>query len=456
VTTIERAVPEIKTGLSISQGAAISIGAVLGTGVIALPALAADVAGPASLVAWLLLILLSIPLATSFAALGSRYPDSGGVSTYVRNAFGSKAAAMVGWCFYFAVPVGAPPAALFGGAYVASAFGGGRTTMFATAVALILLVYASNAGGVRVSGKVQLGLAILLAALLVAATVASLPHGHTANLKPFAPHGWLAIGPAAAVLVWGFAGWEAVTSLAGDFRNPKRDVPRATTIALVVVGVLYFGVALASVLVLGPRAGSTDAPLSELLAIGLGGPARQITAVAALVMTVGAMNAYFAGCSKLGAALGRDGALPAWFAHGSSAGEVPRRSLTVCAVLASSALAVVYFGGLSTKGAVLLTTGAFTLVYVLGMLAAVKLLPRGTWAWRGSVVALVAVLGLMALTGLYVLWALGIASASLLYVWRRRVTTKATTEEAAMTVAADEPATPVTSDIGSQSHHARR
>lgn len=53
--------------------------------------------------------MLSIPLAATFAALGARYPDAGGVSTYVRKAFGPKAAAVVGWCFYFAVPAGAPP-----------------------------------------------------------------------------------------------------------------------------------------------------------------------------------------------------------------------------------------------------------------------------------------------------------------------------------------------------------
>ena len=63
------------------QGAALYVGAVLGTGVIALPALAAEVAGPASLIAWAALVLLSAPLAATFAALGARYPDAGGVST---------------------------------------------------------------------------------------------------------------------------------------------------------------------------------------------------------------------------------------------------------------------------------------------------------------------------------------------------------------------------------------
>ncbi len=406
--------------MGVWQGAAVSVGAVLGTGVIALPALGAQIAGPASLIAWLALILLSAPLAATFAALGARYPDAGGVSTYVRRAFGRRPAAMVGWWFYFAIPVGAPPAALFAGAYVAAAFGGGSRTTLITAAALIVVVGLANAFGVHVSGRLQLGLAGLLVVLLVTTTAFALPHARLANLTPFAPHGWLAIGPAAAVLVWGFAGWEAVTHLAADFRDPARQLPRATTIAAIIVGVLYLAVAATSVLVLGPATGSSEAPLAELLAIGIGGPVRAITAVAALLLTVGTMNAFFAGAAKLGAALGRDGALPAWLARGSQAGDVPRRSLLVLSGLSAVALTIVATTGASTRVLVLLTTGSFVLVYVLGTAAAVRLLPRRTWARRAAVVALVSVVVLLIVTGAYVLWAVGIGVAALAYDRFRR------------------------------------
>jgi amino acid efflux transporter len=405
--------------LSVSQGAAISIGAVLGTGVISLPAIAAGIAGPASLVSWLALIVLSVPLAATFGALGARYPDAGGVSTYVRTAFGPRAAAIVGWSFYLAVPVGAAPAAMFGGAYVTAAFGGGFHTTVATAACCIVAVTLANLGGVRVSGRVQQVLAGMLILLLVTATITSLPHARLANLHPFAPHGWLAIGPAAAVLVWGFAGWEAVTSLAADYRDPARDIPRATAAAIAIVGVLYLAVAAASVLVLGPAGETNAAPLAELLAVGVGGQVKVITAVAALVMTLGTMNAYFAGAAKLGAALGRDGALPEWFARGSSAGEVPRRSLLVFATLGVLALTVAATTHAGLRSFVLLTTGSFVLVYALGMAAALRLLPRGTWAWRGAAIALVSVVVLLFMTGIYMLWTVGVAIAALLYVGRR-------------------------------------
>jgi amino acid efflux transporter len=401
------------------QGAALYVGAVLGTGVIALPALAAEVAGPASLIAWAALVLLSVPLAATFAALGARYPDAGGVSTYVRNAFGPRAAAIIGWCFYFAVPAGSPAAAMFGGAYVAAAFGGGQVAVIGTAAALMLIVTAANAFGVTVSGRLQLALAVVLIALLVAAIVASAPHARTANLQPFAPHGWLAIGPAAALLVWSFAGWEAITHLAAEFRRPARDLPLATGIAVCVVGLLYIGVAAASVLVLGPAAGKSSAPLAELLATGLGGKVQVLAAAAALLLTLGTMNAYFAGAAKLGAALGRDGALPAWLAAGSRAGDVPRRSLLVVAALALITLCAAVIAGVGPRPLVLLTTGSFVTVYALGTAAALRLLPKRSGARRCACVALVAVAALFAATGWYLLWPLAITGCALLYLHMR-------------------------------------
>lgn len=384
-------------GLTVAQGTALTVGAVLGTGVISLPALAAEAAGPASLLAWLALILLSVPLAATFAALGSRHPDGGGVSTYARRAFGTRAATVVGWCFYTAIPLGAPPAAGFAGAYVADALGGGRTTQLVTTGALIVTVTVLNWYGVRVSGRIQLAIAALLALLLLLATAVSLPHASAAHLTPFAPHGWTAIGSAAALLVWAFAGWEAVTSLSADYAHPARDIPRATAAAVGVVAVLYLGVAVATVTVLGPGAG--PAPLSDLLALGLGEGARPATAVVAVLLSLGAMNAYFAGGARLGAALGRDGALPAWLGRGSSAGEVPRRSLAVVSGGSLVCLTVVAATGIAVESALLLVTGAFTLVYVVGTAAAVRLLPRGTWVHRGAVLSLVATTALLVLTG---------------------------------------------------------
>ena len=407
-------------GLTWIQGTALYIGAVLGTGVIALPALAANTAGPASLLAWLALILLSIPLALTFSALGSRHPDSGGISTFVNLAFGPYPAGVVGWCFLFAVPVGSPAAALFAGAYVQAAIGGGTATLMLTAFALVAGITLINAFGVNVSGKVQVLVAVLLIAFLVTAVSASLPHLQPRNLQPFAPHGWLAVASAAGLLVWSFAGWEAITYLAGEFREPARDMPRAAVAAVIIIGILYFGVAAATILVLGAAAGTTAAPLARLLAVGLGGPAKLLAAVAALLLTAGTMNAYFAGAAKLGAALGRDGALPAWFAHGSEAGGIPRRSLLSLAALTLIVLVATAVAHLRVEALVLMTTGAFVVVYILGTAAALRLLERGSWGRRAALLALVFDILLLATTSVYLLWSVGVAAGALIYLYMTR------------------------------------
>jgi amino acid efflux transporter len=164
------------------------------------------------------------------------------------------------------------------------------------------------------------------------------------------------------------------------------------------------------VLVLGPALGQSPAPLADLLAVGVGGPVRVVTAVVAVLLTIGAVNAYLAGASRLGAALARDGALP------SKAFGTTRRSLTFVLVASLGAVAL----PVPLQTSMLLVTGCFTLVYVLGTAAALRLLPAGpsrTWA----AVAFVAVLGLLVLTGAPALLSLAVAAGAVAYqAWRAR------------------------------------
>src|SRR3989442_7062191 len=122
--------------LSVSRGAALYVGALIGPGLLLVPALAAQAAGPASILAWAALLVLSAPLAITFAALGVRHPVAGGVAAYVREGFGEDAAAVTGGWFLAAVLIGAPTVSLVGGYYVADLTGSG--TSVAVAVALTM------------------------------------------------------------------------------------------------------------------------------------------------------------------------------------------------------------------------------------------------------------------------------------------------------------------------------
>jgi amino acid efflux transporter len=92
----------LKRTITPAQGVALYVGAVVGTGVLILPGIAASMAGPASIIAWAFVSLLGMPLALTFAALAGRYPDAGGVATFAGRAFGPNWGAAVGWFYFFA------------------------------------------------------------------------------------------------------------------------------------------------------------------------------------------------------------------------------------------------------------------------------------------------------------------------------------------------------------------
>ncbi|WP_310717609.1 APC family permease [Streptomyces lydicus] len=407
--------------LGVGSGTALCAGAVLGPGVLTLPSLAAAAAGPASLLAWVVLLAMCVPVAASFAALGARFPDGGGVATYVHRAIGPRAAAVVGWWFYGAVPIGVVSAALIGGKYAADAAGWGDAG--ATAVAGVVLAgsLVSNAVGLRMSGRVQLLLGGVLAAVLLCAVLAAAPQVSAAHFAPFLPGGWTSVGSAASVLFFAFAGWEAASHLSGEFADPARDLPRVTRRTLAVITVLYLGLAVTTIGALGPAAARTDTPLTELLARSAGSAARPVAAAAALFLTFGAVNSYLAGASRLGAALGRDGAAPRWLAKGGAPGEVPRRSLAVLGGVAVALGAAAGSGGADLDLLMRATATCLAAVTLAGLAAALVLLPRRTPLWCGVCASALLTAAVLAFSGWLLILPAVLACAAFGFLTLRRV-----------------------------------
>ena len=274
-------------------------------------------AGPASLLAWLGLVLASIPL----AATSPRSARATPTRAACRRTRGRRSApAPRRWsagASTLAVPVGAPAAALFAGAYVEAAFGGGTRTVFATAAGLVRRGRRDNYFGACACPAGCSWDWPRCWSSCWSAAAASLPHARLDQPAPVR-----AARLARHRLGRGAAGVE-LRRLGGG-HPPGRRLPASRSGPAARHGRrhrdrrrLYLAIAAASILVLGPSAAGSDAPLAELLARGIGGPARSVAAVAAVLLTLGVMNAYYAGAAKLGAALGRDGALPAWLARGS-------------------------------------------------------------------------------------------------------------------------------------------
>ncbi len=263
------------------------------------------------MLAWAGLLVLSGLFAVVFSALGRRFTSAGGVIGYAHAGLGARAATVTGWSFLTGVVAGAPVVCLIGAGYVTELTGGGRPERALIAAALLIAVLALAAGGLRTSAGAQLVLVRLLLVVVIVAVAGSVPASHAANWTPFAPHGWQAIGHAAATLMLSFVGWEAVAPLTARFADPARQLPRVVGIALAVTSAAYLGLAIATIGVLGSGAG-TSAPLAALLrtAVGPAGTAAA-AAIAAVVLTLGAVNAYVTGAAAMSGELARPAGLAA-------------------------------------------------------------------------------------------------------------------------------------------------
>src|SRR5262249_40935679 len=176
--------------LTISRGAALYIGALLGPGLLLLPGLAAAQAGPAAIVAWLAMLALSGLFAAVFSALRQRFPSAGGVMGYVAAGLGPRAGLVPGWSFLAAVVGGAPTVCLIGASYLTGLTGGGYLARAAAAAMLLLTVLALAAGGLRASTGAQLllvGLLIGVVAVAVGGAGPAAPPAPSAPLRPPRP-----------------------------------------------------------------------------------------------------------------------------------------------------------------------------------------------------------------------------------------------------------------------------
>lgn len=363
---------ELRRTISIPQGVALYVGAVLGAGVLLLPGLGASRAGPASLIAWAFDCALGVPLALTFAALAAHTPDAGGVSTYATRAFGGTVGTVVGWYYFVAAATAQALVALTGAYYVAPYLGLDRAETFLLAGAVLVLATLANLWGLRVSGRLQLAFSGVVAALLVLAICAAIPRFHASAWTPFAPHGLGAVGAVGVTIFFAFFGWEAISHLSAEFADPERSVPRSTTISVGIITVLYVGVAVATVATRTYGTGNDGTTVARLLSGSLGNAAGLIASVVALAIALGTANAFVAATSRLGYALSRDGAFPPPLGRIGGRG-VPSNAVLVVGGWALLCLGVSYAAGWSASTLLVVPNSLVILVYLSATLAAARL-----------------------------------------------------------------------------------
>ncbi|MCX4091975.1 APC family permease [Nocardia sp. alder85J] len=372
VTITKQAAPPTES-IGLVQGVALYVCAILGAGVLVFPGQAASLAGPASLVAWGFSALMGLPLAFTFAALASQFPDQGGVATFAARAFGASAGGIAGWWYFIAGSVGQTIVPLTAGYYVADAVGVDQTWAPAIAAVILAVALAANLVGLRLGARVQIGLAAGVAVILLAVIAVAAPQIRATELTPFAPHGVSGIGQAVVVLFFAFAGWEAIAHLSAEFQDVRRNLPRATLLTILIVSVLYLGVAFAVVGTgsYGDRA-LDRISLGVIIQHGLGLSAVTVVAVAAVVICLGTTNAFVASVSRLGYALARDGWAPRVLSRQNRHG-VPYLSVLAVGAIGAAGLVGAALFGWGTDDIVFVPSVLVLATYLLGATAAARL-----------------------------------------------------------------------------------
>jgi APA family basic amino acid/polyamine antiporter len=322
------AAPELRRVLGARDGALLTIGSMVGTGIFLT---AGDVARAVPhpglvLAVWLAGGALTLAGAIAYAELGAMFPRAGGLYHFVREAWGTLPAFLYGWTCLLVIMTGGIAAIAVGfGEYLGAlvpAFSSARVVFalgawsvngaqLAAALAIVLLTIV-NHFGVREGAGVQAAFTLAKIGAIAALAVIGLAHVAPA-IPPATLHGGQvlfapAIGLALVAALWTYDGWYALTFTAAEVRNPARDLPRGLFAGIVVVTALYLLLNLVYLRALGAEALAHAPRAAEAAATALiGARGARWVSLAVLVSSFGCVAATLLYASRLYAPMAEDG-----------------------------------------------------------------------------------------------------------------------------------------------------
>ena len=328
-------------GLRRREAIPLAIGSVAGSGILFLPSAVYVEAGRNSLLVWLLSTALCLPMLLMFQDMVRADPSGDGIQAFVRAGLGEVLGRCVPLLFLSLVAVGLPAGSLVAGRYVARALGAGTGVAVLVGVTVLLVALAANLSGVRTTTWVQqIGSWALVAMAVV--LLGSAATGRGASLSALAPDlgGLGVLLPGVVLAFWAFAGFENLTFLSRELRQPERDFLPVSATALGLYGLLtvLLTVALA---VRVPR-GQVDQVVGLLQLARTMQPrpvvVGAVTVIAVATMTLNAA-AWVWGVSRLVAAAADAAILPDALAGADDRG-VPRRAVLLLGGLFAVTLTV--------------------------------------------------------------------------------------------------------------------
>ena len=332
----------------------VSLGSIIGSGWLLGALTAAKTAGPASLISWVLAAIMLAVLALIHAELGAAYPVAGGTARFPYFAFGNLAGFVAGWSAWLQAVAIAPieveasisylESTRFAKEHLRMLHTGGHldgtlnlTGLLVASIAMAVFTLVNLAGAKLLSDSNSVTVIWKTAIPVLTVIVLITLNFHLSNFHAgggFAPHGGHGVFAALpAGVVFALQGFEQCVQLAGEAKDPQRDISRAVIAAMLVGSAIYILLEICFIGALNPAnvLHNWDAPIGEgnfgpyhdlAIAAGAGWLAAMLV-IDAVISPAGTGLIYVGTSSRLSYALGEEEELPAAL----TAGQQPRGAL---------------------------------------------------------------------------------------------------------------------------------
>ena len=324
--------------------AVIVVNSMIGAGIFALPAAVSARAGVLSPWLFLAVGLLIITVVLTFAELSSYFKSSGGPVLFTTTAFGPLAGFTTGWVLFVSRMAAFAANTTVMAVYLGAIWpwfsdGIGRTLLIV--VVSVTLTYA-NLVGVKEGVRTMAVITIFKLTPILLLIVLGLQHVSSDMLFPATMPMIDDLGGTTLLLIYAFVGFESVTIVSGESKNPKRTMPRALVMTVIATGTLYFLIVLAYISVL-PDAGASGATLIDVGRELMGPTGAVLITLAAFFSIGGNLSSIMLAVPRLTFALAQDRLLPKWFGQIHEKYSTPGNS-------------IMFLGGL---GLIFALTGSF-------------------------------------------------------------------------------------------------
>ena len=234
---------KLERSLNLTSVIAISIGGMLGSGIFVLPGIAAAKTGSSIWLAYLLAAVCILPAALSKSELATAMPSSGGTYLYIERAFGPIFGTIAGLGLWLSLLLKSAFALVGFGAYLSVLANASNGFTKYISLFFLLIILFLNINGVKKVGKVQIVVVSISLITLVTLFIFGLPEVDPVLIDPFYSDGSTGLISTVAFVYISYAGVTKVAAIAGEIKNPSKNLPRAMILSLFIMTLIYVFIA---------------------------------------------------------------------------------------------------------------------------------------------------------------------------------------------------------------------